>query len=345
LVRFVQRSLRYDAQRAAMAKSSQFPANTLDGVHIQVLGNIEFPEEVVAVKDNGGDGIGLYRSEFQYLKRSSFPDEDELFDKYRDVVEVMNPAPVTIRTLDINGDKAIVQTTHSSEKNPALGLRAIRYCLQKPEVFKTQLRAILRAAAFGNVRIMFPMISGVEEIIQARHALDQAAESLDKEDIPFNRDIDVGMMIEVPSAAMMADVMAKHVDFFSIGTNDLIQYSLAIDRGSRHVNYLYQPLHPAILRLIRQISDAAKDQEIRISMCGEMAGEPIYAPLLLGFGIRELSMNPLAVPLVKSMIRSVNVRETHELVRDAMKLSTAAEVAALLKDTYGNIVTDKLYGR
>ncbi len=345
LVRFVQRSLRYDAQRAAMAKSCQFPANTLDGIHIQVFGNIEFPEEVVAVKDNGGDGIGLYRSEFQYLKRSSFPDEHELFDKYRDVVEVMNPAPVTIRTLDINGDKAIVQTTHSSEKNPALGLRAIRYCLQKPEVFKTQLRAILRAAAFGNVRIMFPMISGVEEIIQARHALDQAAESLDKEDIPFNQDIDVGMMIEVPSAAMMADMMAKHVDFFSIGTNDLIQYSLAIDRGSRHVNYLYQPLHPAILRLIRQISDAAEHQGIRISMCGEMAGDPTYTPLLLGFGIRELSMNPLAVPLVKSMIRSVNVKETHELVRQAMKLGTAAEVAALLKDTYGNIVTDKLYGR
>lgn len=345
LVRFVQRSIRYDIRRSAMAKRSQYPASTLDGTHVRVFGNIEFPEEVVAVKDNGGDGIGLYRTEFQYLKRSSFPDEDELFDKYRDVAEVMNPAPITIRTLDINGDKAIIQTTHSSEKNPALGLRAIRYCLKKPDVFKTQLRAILRAAAFGNVRIMFPMISGVEEMIEAKQMLDLAAESLYKDGLPFKRDIDVGMMIEVPSAAMMADAMAKHADFFSIGTNDLIQYSLAIDRVSQHVNYLYQPLHPAILRLIRQVSDAAQNQGIRVAMCGEMAGEPLYTPLLLGFGISELSMNPLAVPAVKSMIRALNFKETQEFVKDAMKLDTAAEINALVKEAYGSIVADKIYGR
>lgn len=345
LVRFVQRSLKYDLRRAAMARKSHFPANTVDGIHVRVLGNIELPEEVVAVKDNGGDGIGLYRTEFQYLKRSGFPDEDELFDKYRDVVEVMNPNPVTIRTLDINGDKAIIQTTHSGEKNPALGLRAIRYCLKKPEVFRTQLRAILRASAFGHVRIMFPMISGYEEIIQAKHLLEQAAESLDKENIAFKRDIEIGIMIEVPSAVILADIMAKEVDFFSIGTNDLIQYSLAIDRGNQYVNYLYQPMHPAVLRMLKQVSDVAENQGIRLCMCGEMAGDPIYLPLLLGFGICELSMNPLSVPAVKSMVRSLNLKETQEFVKQAMKLSTAAEVSALVQDSYGNIVADKIYGR
>ncbi len=345
LVRFVQRNIKYELRRAAMARRSHFPANTLDGIHVQVLGNIELPEEVVAVRDNGGDGIGLYRTEFQYLRRAGFPDEDELFDKYRDVVEVMNPHPVTIRTLDINGDKAIARSAHRAEQNPALGLRAIRYCLRKPEVFRTQLRAILRASAFGNVRIMFPMISSVEEIIEAKRHLEMAAESLDKEGKKFRQDIETGMMIEVPSAVVLADLMAKEVDFFSIGTNDLIQYSLAIDRGNQYVNYLYQPLHPAILRMLKSVSDVAENQGIKLCMCGEMAGDPVYLPMLLGFGICELSMNPLSVPAVKSMVRSLNLKETQEFVRQAMKLATADQVSALVQEVYGNIVADKIYGR
>jgi phosphotransferase system enzyme I (PtsI) len=328
-----------------MTRRSHFPANTLDGIHVQVLGNIELPEEVVAVRDNGGDGIGLYRTEFQYLRRAGFPDEDELFDKYRDVVEVMNPHPVTIRTLDINGDKAIAKSAHRSEQNPALGLRAIRYCLKKPEVFRTQLRAILRASAFGHVRIMFPMISSVEEIIEAKHHLELAAESLDREGKKFRQDIEIGIMIEVPSAVILADLMAKEVDFFSIGTNDLIQYSLAIDRGNQYVNYLYQPLHPAVLRMLKTVSDVAENQGIKLCMCGEMAGDPIYMPLLLGFGICELSMNPLSVPAAKSMIRALNLKESQDFVRQAMKFATAAQISNLVQDTYGNIVADKIYGR
>ncbi|MBW1867372.1 MAG: phosphoenolpyruvate--protein phosphotransferase [Deltaproteobacteria bacterium] len=289
LVYYEERRSRFEKHKAVLVRGSRRPAETADGLRLQVMGNIELLEEVVSVIDNGGEGIGLYRTEFEYLNSPGFPGEDELFEKYKDVVEVMAPRPVTIRTLDINGDKAVAYADNRYELNPAIGLRAIRYCLKKPDVFETQLRAILRASAFGNVKILIPMISCCSEIDKARLALDKAAESLDKEGIPFNRDIKVGIMIEVPSAVIMADRMAEMVDFFSIGTNDLIQFSLAIDRGNREVSYLFQPLHPAILRMIVRIIDVAAEKGIDVAMCGEMAADPLYVPILLGLGIEAIN--------------------------------------------------------
>jgi len=343
LIKFEERQSRYEEYKAVIIQSSHLPAETVDGFHMQVMGNIELPEEAVSVHSYGGDGIGLYRTEFQYLSRTDFPGEHELFDKYKDVIEVMTPKPVTIRTLDINGDKALAQTSDFDEPNPALGLRGIRYCLKKTDVFKTQLKAILRAAVFGNVRIMFPMITTYEEICETKKILDEAADCLEKEGVTFNRDIKVGILIEVPSAVIMADLMAKEVDFFSIGTNDLIQYSMAIDRGNRQVAHLFQPLDPAILRMIKHVADVAKDKGIKIFICGEMAGYPIHIPILLGIGIDELSMNPQSIPAVKSVIRSLNVNDARLFMNDIFKQTTATKVFELLRDNYGNILTDKLY--
>ncbi len=340
LADFVKRRIKYEEHRVAITRGSHFPAKTTDNIVIQVMGNIELPEEVVTVKDHGGDGIGLYRTEFQYLSRSGFPEESELFDKYRDVIEVMSPNSVTIRTLDINGDKAVASHSESTESNPALGLRGIRYCLKKPDVFITQIRAILRAATFGRVRVMFPMISGLEEVFQAKKLLDEAAESLDKEGVVFNRDIELGAMVEVPSAVIMADMMAEEVDFFSIGTNDLIQYSLAIDRGNRHVAHLYNPLHPAIIRMIKQVSDAARDKGIKAFMCGEMASHPVHIPILLGLGMNELSMNPQSIPAVKCMIRSLNIEDTRLFAQEILKQTKAADIIDLVKASYGSILSE-----
>jgi phosphotransferase system enzyme I (PtsI) len=307
------------------------------------MGNIELPEEVFALINYGGDGIGLYRTEFQYFNRTDFPGEDELFDKYKDVVEVMDPKPVTIRTLDINGDKALANHIDSDEKNPALGLRAIRYCLKNPDIFKAQLRAILRAAAFGNVRILFPMISTYFEICEANRMLDEAAQSLEKEGLPYKRDIEVGVMIEVPSAVIMADVIAENVDFFSIGTNDLIQYSLAIDRGNEQVSHLYQPLDPAIIRMLKHVADVAKEKEIKVFMCGEMAGTPYHIPVLLGIGMEELSMNPQTIPDIKRVIRSLSVADARSFLPDVLKQTTAKNTFELIKATYGSILAEQTY--
>ena len=343
LVEFEDRKTDYEAHHAAMARASHLPAETLDGYRLVAMGNIELPEEVVSVIDNGGDGIGLYRTEFQYLSRSDFPSEDELFNRYKDVIDVANPRPVTIRTLDINGDKALGNGSELNEENPALGLRAIRYCLKKPEVFRTQLRAILRAAAFGNARIMFPMISSCDEVYEAKKMLAEAAASLEKEGIPHKRDIPVGILIEVPSAVIMADAMADLVDFFSIGTNDLVQYALAIDRGNREVAHLYSPLHPAIIRMLKHLAGVAKDKGVKIAMCGEMAGDPFHVPILLGLGIDELSMNPQSIPAVKSMIRSLRVEDAKRLMDKVLEKTTAKEIMDLLQDAYGEILPDKLY--
>ncbi|MBL0701417.1 MAG: phosphoenolpyruvate--protein phosphotransferase [Desulfosarcina sp.] len=343
LVRFHERQVKFEEYQSFITRESHHTAQTTDGIHLQIMGNIELPEEVVSVLAHGGDGIGLYRTEFQYLSRPSFPDESELFDKYQDVVEVMAPKPVTIRTLDINGDKAVAFGNASDEANPVLGLRAIRYCLKKQEVFLTQLRAILRAAAFGNVRILFPLISNYDEIIEAKKLLDKAADSLDKEGAIFNRDIEIGIMIEVPSAVVMADVMANEVDFFSIGTNDLIQYSLAIDRGNKDVAYLYNPLNPAVIRMLKHVADVARDKGIRIFMCGEMASDPINIPILLGLGMDELSMSPQSMPAIKSMVRSLNIKDTRLFLKEILKKATAIEIMDLLEDNYGILVSDKVY--
>jgi phosphotransferase system enzyme I (PtsI) len=333
------RKNQFEARRALYARSGHLPAKTKDGLEMAVMGNIELPEEVVAVRDRGGDGIGLYRTEFQYLARSSFPTEDELFENYKDVVEVIPDKPVTIRTLDINGDKAVAYTAEQ-EENPVLGLRAIRYCLKKPNVFITQLRAILRAAHYGQVRILLPLISQVEEIIETKKLLAQAARSLKTDGLPHQDRIPVGVMIEVPSAAIMADAIAKEVDFFSIGTNDLIQYTMAIDRGNRNVAYLYNPITPAVLRLIKHITEAAQHNHIPVFMCGEMAGESIYAPILVGMGVNELSTNPQAIPVVKNAIRMLNVEQAKKFVDELLKLTTIDQIERLMENTYGSLLNN-----
>jgi len=343
LIRFEERKAEYEAHKAVISRESHLPAETLDGVLLQVMGNIELPEEVVSVMAYGGDGIGLYRTEFQYLSRPDFPSEHELFDKYKDVVEVMTPRPVTIRTLDIGGDKAASFTSNSDETNPVLGLRGIRYCLQKPDIFKTQLRAILRASAYGHVRILLPMISCHEEILEAKRILKEAATSLEKEGVDFDPEIEVGIMIEVPSAAILADVMAKDVDFFSIGTNDLIQFSLAVDRVNKKVAHLYQPLHPAIIRMVKHVADVAKDTGINVFMCGEMAGDPINLPILLGLGMENLSMNPQSIPAAKKMIRSLSVTEARSLLKEVLKKTSTKGIMELVQENYGRILSDKLF--
>ncbi|MGD9081491.1 MAG: phosphoenolpyruvate--protein phosphotransferase [Desulfobacterales bacterium] len=343
LVRYEERKIDYEEYKAVITRESKAPAESEDGVRLAVMGNIELPEEVFALLNYGGDGIGLYRTEFQYFNRVDFPDEDELFNKYKDVIEVMHPKPVTIRTLDINGDKALNNQFSVEETNPALGLRAIRYCLKKPQVFKDQLRAILRAAAFGNTRILFPMISTYFEICEANRMLDEAAESLEKDGLAYNRDIEIGAMIEVPSAVIMADLIAENVDFFSIGTNDLIQYALAIDRGNEQVAHLFQPLDPAIIRMLKHAADVAREKDIKIFMCGEMAGTPHHIPLLLGIGMDELSMNPQTIPDIKRVIRSLNVADTRSFMKEVLKQTTAKSTFELIKDTYGSILSEQLY--
>ena len=340
LVEYEERKIDYEQYRAVISSESHISAETTDGIQIEVMANIELPEEVISVKNYGGDGIGLYRTEFQYMNRPIFPNEEELFEKYKDVVEVMAPKPVTIRTLDINGDKAVANQNGQDEANPALGLRSIRYCLRKPDVFITQLRAILRAAAFGHVRILFPMISAYFEICEAKNLLDQAAESLEKEGLPYNRQIEIGIMIEVPSAVVLADFLAEKVDFFSIGTNDLIQYALAIDRQNPNVAHLYQPLDPAVIRLVKQVADVAQNKGIEVFMCGEMAAVAHHIPLLLGLGLDELSMNPQSIPQIKRVIRSLNVKDSQSFVREALKKKTARGVFELSRDAFGGTLSE-----
>ncbi len=340
LLAYQERQANYERYKAVITRESHLKTKTTDRRHFDVLANIEFPEEVVSAINYGAAGIGLYRTEFQYLGRTVFPSENELFENYRDVVEVMAPKPVTFRTLDINGDKAIHSGAGHDEQNPVLGLRAIRYCLKRPDVFLTQLRAILRAAAFGNVRLMFPLISAYFEIQLAKRFLDDAAASLAKDGLPYKRDIPVGIMIEVPAAVVMADLLAKEVDFFSIGTNDLIQYLLAIDRGNKQVAHMYQPLDPAVIRMIKHTADVARANRIPVHMCGEMAGRPLHAPLLLGLGLDELSMNPQAIPLVKHMIRSISLADSKKMVKQILNLRTAREVFEVLRDSFGELVAN-----
>jgi phosphotransferase system enzyme I (PtsI) len=340
LLEYSERQATYERYKAVVARESHLKTETTDRRQFDVLANIEFPEEVVSAINYGAAGIGLYRTEFQYLGRTVFPSENELFENYRDVVEVMAPKPVIFRTLDINGDKAIRPDAGHDEQNPALGLRAIRYCLKRPEVFKIQLRAILRAAAYGNVRLLFPLISTHFEIQSAKRFLDEAAESLAQDGLPYRRDIPVGIMIEVPAAVVMADLLAKEVDFFSIGTNDLIQYGLAIDRGNKQVAHMYQPLDPAVIRMIKHTADVARANRIPVHMCGEMAGRPLHAPLLLGLGLDELSMNPQAIPLVKRMIRSISLAESKKMVKHVLNLRTAREVFEVLRASFGELVAN-----
>jgi len=274
--------------------------------------------------------VGLYRTEFLFMNRKDLPTEEEHYQNYRRVAEAVFPNPAVIRTLDLGGDKFVSPLELDQELNPAMGLRAIRFCLKEPRIFKTQLRGILRAGELGNLRIMIPMISGVEEVRAAREVIGEVQSDLARDRERFARKIPVGIMVETPSAAVAADLLAGEVDFFSIGTNDLIQYSLAIDRANEQVAYLYEPLHPGILRMIRQVSEAGRARGLPVAICGEMAGDPLYAAVLLGLGLDEFSMSPYSIPRIKRVIRMVDQGEARELAGRILDLPTGSEIAAIL---------------
>lgn len=301
-------------------------AETRDGKLLKLNANIEVPEEVESVLNHGADGIGLYRSEFLFLKDGVNAEEDTQFQAYKTVLEGMGDRPVVIRTLDLGGDKLVSGINVLREANPLLGWRAIRFCLAHPLLFKTQLRALLRASVFGNLRIMFPMISGVLELEECLRVLDEVRAELRQEKIPFKEDLPVGTMIEVPSAAMVSDILAKMVDFFSIGTNDLIQYTLAVDRGNEKIAKLYEPFHPGVIRLIKLIIENAHAEGIPVGMCGEMAGDPAAALILLGLGLDEFSMSSIGIPKVKQILRGASFSEAEEVVGRVSEMRSSLEI-------------------
>ena len=303
-------------------------STTLDGHHIVLAANIELPEELDEVEACGADGIGLYRTEFLYFNRTTPPDEEEQYAVYRRVAEKINPQPVIIRTLDIGGDKPTECLDLGHEQNPFLGCRAIRFCLNNPDIFKTQLRAILRASVHGNLKMMFPMISGIEELFHAKVLLAEAAQELTEQGVPHKKDLELGIMIEVPSAALMADVLAREVQFFSIGTNDLLQYLMAVDRGNERIAHLHDPSNPAVVRILKTIVDGAHAAGIWVGVCGELAGDIEFTPLLVGLGIDELSASAALVPRVKKAIRSLDVNACREIVERALSGERAAEIYA-----------------
>ncbi len=325
---------------AKLRELRETTSTTRDGRHIVLSANIELPQDVDAVEANGAEGIGLYRTEFLYLNRPTLPTEDEQYEIYRKVAERVRPDPLIIRTFDLGGDKLAPGTVDiADELNPFLGWRAIRFCLENIDIFKTQLRAILRASVVGNVKIMFPMISGLDELRRAIAVLDECKEELRSSKINMAERLEVGAMIEIPSAAICASVLASEVDFLSIGTNDLIQYALAVDRVNEKIAHLYEPTHPAVLRLLKMIADAAHAHNLWVGVCGEMAGDIALVPLLLGLGIDELSTAAILVPRVKRAVQSLTIPECRALVEETFKLDTASEILARCLE-----LADKRYG-
>lgn len=320
--------------------ANEQPAETLDGVRVTLRANIEKADEVELVKQYRGEGVGLYRTEFLFLNSPRLPDEETQYAVYRKIVEGLAPQPVTIRTLDLGGDKPLPgdEQLIGPEANPFLGFRAIRMCLENPEFFKIQLRAILRASAHGKVELMYPMISGAEELAKANALLEEARGELRQRGQGFDEKMRVGTMIEIPSAALAADVLATKCQFFSIGTNDLIQYLLAIDRGNNRTAHLYEPTHPAVLRTLKRVIDEAKANQIKVSVCGEMAGDAVYAPLLLGLGVDELSMTPPLLPAVKFLLRNTKFSDARKLAEEALKETDPKKAYALIEAFYNERV-------
>ncbi|MBN2372746.1 phosphoenolpyruvate--protein phosphotransferase [bacterium] len=322
---------------SGLLKFKDQPAETLDGYHVELKANIEFFDEIPHVLSRGAEGIGLYRTEFLYMDRKTLPTEEEHFQIYKNLAEQISPYSAVIRTLDLGGDKITSKLHEADEPNPVLGLRAIRFSLKHQDLFMLQLRAILRASAYGKLKILYPMISGIDELRQAKAVLAEVKHELESKGIGFDKGIQEGAMIEIPSAAMTVDLLAKEADFFSIGTNDLIQYSIAIDRGNEHVAYLYEPLHPSVLRSIKKTVTAAHSQGIKVAMCGEMAGDPLCTLILVGMGLDELSMNASSLPVVKKIIRSIRYQQAANLAYCIMTLSSAEEIEGYVGREMGSL--------
>jgi phosphotransferase system enzyme I (PtsI) len=331
LFRYGQIQLQKKSYEQRLFEANRLPAVTLDGVKLTLRANIEKVDEVSLVREYHAEGVGLFRTEFLYLGASDAPTEEQQYAAYRELAEALAPAPVVIRTLDLGGDKPAQSQAHlfPKENNPFLGYRAIRFCLDQPDLFKQQLRAILRASAHGNVQLMYPMISGRDELARANAVLDECKAELGAEKVAFNKDIRVGSMIEIPSAAMTADLLARDCDFFSIGTNDLIQYLIAIDRVNDRIAHLYEPTHPAVLRTLRHVVVEAHRAKIKVSVCGEMAGDPTFTALLFGLGVDELSMTPPLLPAAKNILRNMKMSDARALAQMAMAMSSPKDINGL----------------
>ena len=329
---------RYEHFERELVELKMLPSETIDGKKLIVAGNIELPEDVASVISHGAEGIGLYRTEYFYMNRKDLPSEEEQFNAYKSVAQRIKPHPVTIRTLDLGGDKFLSQLDVPREMNPFLGWRAIRFCLARPDILKAQLRAALRASAYGNLKLMYPMISGIQEFRQANELLEQVKKELRKEGHKFNEKIPVGAMIEVPSAAITSHIIAEEADFFSIGTNDLIQYSLAVDRVNEKIAYLYEPTHPAVLSLIKNVIDSGHKAGIPVALCGEMAGDISLTLILLGLGLDEFSTSPIAVPEIKKIIRSVTYDQAKQIAEKAMTFKTGFEIQEYAREKLRGLV-------
>ncbi len=331
LAAYAKEEKRFIELTSELDKLRHLPAETPDGHRVELSANIEFPDEIPSVLAHGAAGIGLYRTEYFYMNRTDLPSEDEQYESYKTVAEKIAPAPVIIRSLDLGGDKFLSSLEVPHEMNPFLGWRAIRFCLARVDIFKTQLRAVLRASAHGNIKTMYPMISNLTELCEANRILDECKKELRQQKIPYNPKMEVGAMIEIPSAALTSNALAKEVDFFSIGTNDLIQYTLAVDRVNEKIAYLYEPTHPAILRLIHEVIVNGHRNKVWVGICGEMSGDPAIATLLVGLGIDEISTSPLLLPKVKKAIRLVPYKLAKEVAEGTLSLSTGLDVRNFLK--------------
>jgi phosphoenolpyruvate-protein phosphotransferase (PTS system enzyme I) len=326
----VEKAREDEARKALLQAEDDRPGVTLDGHEFTTQANIELPVEVAHGLKAKAQGVGLYRSEYLFLNRRSLPTEDEQYEAYSEVARAMNPAPVTLRTLDLGGDKFAAHLQWGEEMNPQLGWRAIRFCLERPDIFKAQLRAMLRASVHGNVRLMFPLISGLDELLRVKVVVREVQSDLERRAVHFDKGIEVGTMIEVPSAVAVADQLARECDFFSIGTNDLIQYGLAVDRSNERIAHMYDPAHPAILRMINQTVKASKAAKIPCGICGEMAGDPIFTEVLLGLGVDSLSMSAVSIPAVRAEIANIRLQLARRLARRVLAMGSATEIKKLL---------------